>query len=380
MRWVSQAWLRDHSGGELVLAIHEQQVRDAPDIAALAAAHASIRLRPLRPLGGGSLLASGWAVRDSLRTVVAEHEPDNVLALYLDHTQLALATRVPLTPGTSLSGVLFRPELHYDALGSREPTARGRLRRARKAALLRAALRHPQFSTLFSLDPMAVPALRHLSPRVRIEPLPDPAHVDAPREAPASVRHRFGVEPGRRLALLFGHLSARKGVLQLLDALPHVGAESAGGLAILLAGRVDPAMREALDARLHALRRTTLTQVLVHDAFLAHDEIQSVVAAADLGLVPYQRHIGSSGVLMRAAAAGVPVLAQDWGLMGHQVRRHRLGQAVDTSDPGAIAEALARFTAEPAAGFDHAEASRFASSHTVEAFTSALLRVVAPSA
>ena len=61
-----------------------------------------------------------------------------------------------------------------------------------------------------------------------------------------------------------------------------------------------------------------------------------------------------SAVLVRAAAAGKPVLSSDYGLMGQLVKTQQLGQAVDAESPVAVADALATFgqatwPADPAA-------------------------------
>jgi glycosyltransferase involved in cell wall biosynthesis len=93
-------------------------------------------------------------------------------------------------------------------------------------------------------------------------------------------------------------------------------------------------------------------------------------------LVAYRGHIGSSNVLIRAAAEGIPVVGSDWGLLGHYIRDRRLGRAVDTTDAGALAQALADGTTEKLDGteFDGAEALVFSAEHSLDAFGEALYR------
>jgi glycosyltransferase involved in cell wall biosynthesis len=57
-------------------------------------------------------------------------------------------------------------------------------------------------------------------------------------------------------------------------------------------------------------------------------------------LAPYQRHVGMSGILLLAAAAGTPVLSSNYGLMGALVRRHQLGITVDSTSIADIANGL----------------------------------------
>jgi len=60
--------------------------------------------------------------------------------------------------------------------------------------------------------------------------------------------------PGRRCKLLlFGELTARKGVLRLLDACLRLDAATAARAALIIAGRIDPGLREAVALRAREL-------------------------------------------------------------------------------------------------------------------------------
>src|SRR5204863_6629463 len=78
----------------------------------------------------------------------------------------------------------------------------------------------------------------------------------------------------------------------------------------------------------------------LEDRRLSEGEIAALMARSDVVLAPYQRFVGSSGVLLWAAGAGRPVLSQGFGLVGHLIREHRLGLAVDTTDPAALAAGI----------------------------------------
>src|SRR3546814_9883678 len=65
---------------------------------------------------------------------------------------------------------------------------------------------------------------------------------------------------------------------------------------------------------------------------LSRGEIDALVDRCDVVLAPYQRFVGSSGVLLWAASRGRPLLAQDYGLVGRLTADHGLGLTVDTTD------------------------------------------------
>lgn len=375
-RHIMKAWPHLTDSGLLVAATSPRLLEQHPDLLDYAGAERRVTIDSLPAAlqidqPGLSLVASGRRHRRVLQDLVERHRPEHLLLLYLDHAQFALATGLRFDHPLSISGILFRPSFHYRRIGSPPESLSARLRDERKRLVLWAALRNPHMHTVLSLDPTAAPGIEALSRHARALPLPDPV-APGPSGGDASVmREAFGIAPGRKLALLFGALAERKGVLPLLDALRLLSDHTASQLSVLLAGRIHGSLRAHVDAATEALRESPL-QLVVSDAFVPDGEIQSLVRASDLILVPYQQHLGSSGVLVRAAAAQRPVLSQDYGLMGYQTRHHRLGQAVDTVRPEAIAAALEAFVADPTRGFDASRAAAFAEANSVEAYTRTL--------
>jgi glycosyltransferase involved in cell wall biosynthesis len=315
--------------------------------------------------------------RRALTEYVEQLRPARLLLMYLDHAQFALATGLRFSFPLRIAGILFRMSLHYPSL---QPSSlRDRAHRVRKRLLLQAAARNPHLDTVFTLDPSAAPAIRRLTDRVQAVALPDPVEVDGAVQPPVTVRAAFGVEPDRRLLLLFGSLAKRKGVFELLDALEILPERICSQISVLLAGALPSTIKASVLARIREVRaaRPTL-QLLLTDTFVPDDTIQSLVAASDLVLVPYQHHVGSSGVLIRAAAAAVPVLSQDYGVMGEQVPSHALGQTTDTANPARIAEAIQAFIAEPGIGFSDVRARAFANRNSVDAYIRTLFSHVLP--
>ena len=86
-------------------------------------------------------------------------------------------------------------------------------------------LKHPQLRHLFCLDPFAVEPLTRLSRHVRPIALPDPVQLPQFAMCPCDLRQKLDIEPGRTVFLLFGSLTARKGIYPLLDALSHLSPQ-----------------------------------------------------------------------------------------------------------------------------------------------------------
>jgi len=297
--------------------------------------------------------------------------------LSLDLLSLPLALGLSAR-GKSVSGILFRPSVHYGALGPYRPSAAEKLRDLRKDILYRLMLRNRTLAMVLSLDPFfPAHAAARYSHGTKVQALPDPAHPpptsDDTRPSPPDFKPQ-----GRVGFLLFGHLTERKGPLALLEALallePHIGAR----IAVLFAGRVDPALRGSLELR----RRMLISQhpeiwLRIEDRRLDAFELSALIRRSDVVLAPYQRFVGSSGVLLWAAREGRPVLAQDYGLVGRLTREHRLGLVADSSSPLSLAVEITRMVEEgPDSFIDKRAAQAYAASHTPHIFASIILSSV----
>lgn len=304
-----------------------------------------------------------------LRRYVDEHRPHRVHLMYFDAFLFGLAGGLRFRHDVRFSGTYFRPTFHYGAWETHEPPVLERVLRKSKFLLLRAALRNPHLHGLLSLDTLAPDFLMPARAGQHVEPLPDPVERHTSPVSADTVRDRLGVSDQRLLLLLFGAVDARKGVFPLLDALSLLDEATTERLTLAIVGRLSDDVRAPVQQRIESLQASSRLQVVLRDEYVEYDVIQPLFEAADLVLAPYQRHVGSSGIVVRAAAAGRPVLSQDYGFQGEIVRRRRLGIVVDTTRPDAIARVLRMYTSTGlGSSFDENEARRFAEENTVDAF------------
>ena len=282
----------------------------------------------------------------SLDRVCQESDPDVVLVTEMDNLQLPLALRLPSGGQTPLAGILFRPSVHYAQFAGTRLTWKEKLRDVRKRVLYAGMLRNPRLSRVFSLDPYFPGYARsRFSEGDKVQHLPDP--VVAP-DALTSGDWDRTLEPRwpeRRVRfLLFGALTERKGVFQLLDALRILPSDVAAKTAVLLAGVPGSHVRGRLWDEMRAVTDAQPDLWLELEArYLTTDELTAAVLSCDVVLAPYQRFVGSSGVLFWAAASRRPVLTQDYGLVGRLTREWAIGSTVDTGNPEEIARSIARF-------------------------------------
>jgi glycosyltransferase involved in cell wall biosynthesis len=329
--------------------------------------------RELRLCTHRSLSIAAFARWWTMRRYLARTGADSGFFLSLDLLCLPLALGLRAM-GKPIAGVLFRPSVHYRTLGKYQPSPAERLRDLRKDLLYRLTLRNPCVRAVLSLDPFfPAHAESHYNHGIKVRALPEPPIMVQP-DGDAAPAVDFA-PPGRVGLLLFGYLTERKGPLEVLDALRLLPTHISKRTALLLAGRIDPTIHSAIKERCAALaRERPELWVRIEDRWLNRAELEILVARSDVVLAPYQRFVGSSGVLLWAARAGRPVLAQEFGLVGRLTRDHRLGAVADSSDPARLAHEIERMIVHGPQNFiDVSSAKTFALSCTPYRFASTLL-------
>ena len=202
--------------------------------------------------------------------------------------------------------------------------------------------------------------------------VPDPVPLSKEVFASAFSDVTKHVQNGRVRMLLFGSLGKRKGLGNLLEALNQLEEKDRKRMSIMLAGEIREATEDEREQMIRLIESTRQSSgiMLEHlDRYLSDEELVDQLNACDVVLAPYADHIGVSGVVIWAAAAGKPIISQDTGWVGHAVRESKLGITCDTSSPHDLAKALVRaLDAQFNKMFNAATLQEFAAAHSADDF------------
>ncbi|MGF1452302.1 MAG: glycosyltransferase, partial [Opitutales bacterium] len=294
---------------------------------------------------------------------------DEIFLMYADFITMPLALGRPFT--APLGGILFRQTPHYQRVFKSRLNLSEQTRSVIKGALLRRALTHPQLRMLLSLDSYLPDYLKHCRGGHKLGLCPDPVQQATGASPPSLAEAAF--PPEAKVLLCFGVISARKGFGNFLEASSRMSGEDLARIAFWVVGPSrEPGEESRVRSALEKIRAKG-GYTFREDRFVSDAEIGPYFQCAHGAAMPYQKHLGMSAVLVRAAVANIPALAADYGLLGHLVDDQRLGVSFDPANPAAIASALRDF-AHGKVAFDKASAAKLAEINRMEPFGEALMR------
>jgi len=180
--------------------------------------------------------------------------------------------------------------------------------------------------------------LLSLLPRARCRKVPHPVYEIFGETIPkAEARARLGIPVDKPVILFFGYIRPYKGLMTLLDALPHVAASL--DLTTLIVGEFyeDPAPYRDRIAALGLGGRLKLAA-----EYVPNEEVSTYFSAADLLVLPY-RSATQSGIIQIAYNFDRPVIATNVGGLPEVVIHGRTGLIVPPDDPVALARAVEEF-------------------------------------
>jgi glycosyltransferase involved in cell wall biosynthesis len=347
-----QYWKTEQLSGLLHVVVIPAFLDRHGDVVAIAEAGSNIRFTAITAAESAhleqqkSLVSQGFTEWELFCRYARQLQVQQGMLMQVDVFQLPLMLRKQAP--CEIAGIYFRPTFHYHEFAQHQSSRQDVIRQWRQKLILALALRHPQFKQLFSLDPFAVKAIDRLGAAVQTVPLPDPVEPSDDQDlALQELQQELGIQPGRKVMLLFGELSQRKGIYPLLQAVEALPPEIGQQICLVVAGPIERTEQDAIQAALDRLATLPNVQVITRIQYVKGRQVQQYFHLADIILALYQRHVGMSSVLVHAAAAQKPILASNYGLLGELVQRHQLGIVVDSESCAAIQAGIISWLQQP---------------------------------
>lgn len=370
--------LQTHPDIKVVFAVHEWVAERALDILD-GNIPSNVTFHPLASEQEGIVSQTRRDILGSLRgihlaeSIANSHGARNIYFMHFDTFKIAVLIRIFQNSKFKYSGLIYKATYHYECLFKDKFTKAERLSSLINLYIIKTLLRSKNVCVLHSLDNHA-PALISSSANTEKfvgvrDGLSPPLEMRVVEDVPD-----LWLKKANKF-LIFGALSQRKGIFQLLDAITYMNGDEISSSGFLFCGKIDDTSRDQFESRVRRLKAENPSIVIAFiDNYLSDEELWWTLDKCTAVLAPYQRHVGSSGVLRWAAAAGKPILTQDFGLVGWESRTWKLGVVVDTSSPAVIAAGMKRFiSGDIEALGDKKSQSNFALHHSEGGFANDIL-------
>jgi glycosyltransferase involved in cell wall biosynthesis len=324
-----------------------------------------------RPNGGG-LCVNGpyanFAIARGLYNGLRKVQPDHTFITFGNPLSHLAGIPSPLTyqlrrPGVESEIVLLFGKYAYRHRG---------LRNQIKQQLALAVLSRGPWKRIHHIVPHAVATMKSFgkSLAAKANLLPDPVEL-TPIMSREAARQTLDVPPAGRYIALVGLVDRRKGALELLkafsNALPRLNPDDR----LLLAGKASEEVRQSLQGEYASLVQSG--RVLSIDHHLTTEELWASCKASNLIVTPYPTHRYSASIVIRAAASGVPVLANSIGWMHDVIHRFSLGTTCDTNSPECFANCLTQSLSNSHLYNMTDQAKKFVQFHEASNFTAHLV-------
>lgn len=289
------------------------------------------------------LKISGSPMKDAIRIVrsfsqaVRQHRPDHIYVPTADgFVQLlgiwTVLGRRSFSNSTELEVLIMRGHRFFQS---------GNLKRKWARLLWTSSIRASNPTVIHVLDEglrESIATDARFADRIEsLKSIPEPVEDICIRDQ-TDAREKLELPLSGRYIGFFGKVDSRKGADLMLQAFAknELGPDDR----LLLMGQVDGPIQRLLENQYSDLLKSG--RIMTFDRFVSQEELELGLAAVNVVCVPYPDHDGSSGFVVRAAAAKKYILATDAGWIGTVVRQFGLGLTCNVRDATELSRAMSK--------------------------------------
>ncbi|TAH07771.1 MAG: glycosyltransferase [Runella slithyformis] len=290
-----------------------------------------------------SVLKRAAAEFDLLTKLASHYQAKRLFFMHLDAFQIELGKAQHWNRGIETAGILFLPFRKQYENGT---TTASRLKRAvrglRKYQQVKWMLQNPNLKEVFFLNDQD--GVTQYNERFGgfFAYLPDPIDQNLTVEASVeTLKIKYQVPNERLIFLIYGHLSARKNIPNIMASLGGFSKERRSKISILVCGEPEKGYEQTLHASIDEAKKLhPEVAIVTHFQFFDPVLTNEVFKLADVVLVPYIHFFSSSNILGLAAKYHKPLIASKLGIMGQLVQQYQLGQIINPESQAEIKQAM----------------------------------------
>jgi glycosyltransferase involved in cell wall biosynthesis len=225
------------------------------------------------------------------------------------------------------------------------------------------------FHRVFIVDEIAYDYISKQSSSKRLIFSPEPIERFPTGDVKAW-REAIGIPQDAKVIGAFGCLRRSKGVQYLLEAFQQRNGKQKEYMLVM--GPQDNEIKEDFASLLRTYPDNR--RIVIIERFLSETELQQAFCGVDIIAVNYLNICSTPTMLLRAAAAGKPVLGANDGWIGQMMSKYRLGVSCDANDVPSLIETLDKMFQDQQPRCPDAQllAERYACEHFMKAIINEL--------
>lgn len=153
-----------------------------------------------------------------------------------------------------------------------------------------------------------------------------------------NAREKLNLPLNCRILLFFGSIRPNKGLDVLLNSMKEVISQNPDVLLVIAGALPRGTSFLPYSDIIENLKLSKNVRSFIK--FIPDEDVDYYFAASDIVVLPYLRFESQSGVLLRAYAHKIPVVASDIGAMGEIINNDKVGIAVEPNNENALACAI----------------------------------------
>lgn len=260
-------------------------------------------------------------------------------SMFIDFINPYIAILSSLGSGLKVSGIWFYPFIDPYSDCPRCFSPKSWL----KLCLIRIANRNGALGKIYILgDRYAVRMLNLLVGAKLFECLSDPISVNV-SDGGDCFHKAKALNGGKKRfnCLLIGSIDERKNLENIIKAFSVMSEDDRANYRLSILGKPVTAFRGEFTRLILEARQMLIgLEVVVQDKYLAERDFVEAFSRADLVFTLYSNTTSSSGIVLKAAQLGIPILGSSSGYLGYVIRRYRLGVSVNYRDLEAICKGI----------------------------------------
>jgi len=331
--------VKDTKGANYYFVVNPELNKNFDDIKTLADSNPAIKIIEITPVEYKAIYSTGSLIKKSINefrimnSYAIKFNIDHCFLLHVNNFQFALGLH---KTKYTMHGILFG-QYTWQVFPN---NFKGWLYKKRKEVQTKWMLRNKKLKGIFLLnDTKSCGELNERYKTNVFKYLPDPV-TDFQSETLFNLRSNYNIPSNHKIYLHVGSLEARKGTLDIIDALKYLDDEIRQNITILIMGRSSIPFDLLIKQRIEEINASFKVSIIYENGYIANSRLKSIFEQIDFILMPYKNTESSSGILGHAIINKKLVIGPGDGLLGYLIAENKLGYLINPVNSMSIAKAI----------------------------------------